>query len=168
MNEKNPTRRRRWPRGRCGSCDFRTGHRQRGRSARASRHEKRDQGRSCAVERPSPRPRKWSRTPTPRRGRNWNAKRLIQRRKRRPRRRPNNQNQGRPPRERAVQRRRRSERREPPSKAIIMHACRGRTRLRFPDRKGQNAFFEVLCDEVLKIPGIIQVEGTPRYWQASS
>jgi hypothetical protein len=45
--------------------------------------------------------------------------------------------------------------------ARVAHACTGRTRLSFPDRKEQRAFFEQICDGTLHLPGVRQVEGRP-------
>ena len=45
--------------------------------------------------------------------------------------------------------------------ALIAHACAGRLRLSFPDRKEQRPFFEGICDAVLRLPGVTKVEGRP-------
>jgi hypothetical protein len=45
--------------------------------------------------------------------------------------------------------------------ALVAHACTGRTRLSFPDRKEQRSFFEQICDATLRLPGVRQVEGRP-------
>jgi hypothetical protein len=45
--------------------------------------------------------------------------------------------------------------------AIVAHACAGRIRLSFPDRKDQRSFFEEVCDATLRLPGVSEVEGRP-------
>lgn len=50
--------------------------------------------------------------------------------------------------------------RELPS-AVVAHACAGRLRLSFPDRKEQRPFFEEICEAVLQLPGVTKVEGRP-------
>lgn len=46
--------------------------------------------------------------------------------------------------------------------ALVAHACAGRTRLSFLDRKEQRSFFEEVCDATLRLPGVSKVEGRPR------
>ena len=43
----------------------------------------------------------------------------------------------------------------------LAHACHGRTRLVLRDRKGDRAFFESFCDDILALDGITEVEGRP-------
>ncbi len=62
-----------------------------------------------------------------------------------------------------MQQRRRSSRprTEPLPRAVIKHACPGRTRFGFADHKGNRAFFTSLCDAALELPDVLQVEARP-------
>ena len=55
--------------------------------------------------------------------------------------------------------RKRARRRKPDVVAELAHMCSGRTRLVVRERKGERAFFEQLCDDVLALEGITEVEG---------
>ncbi len=55
--------------------------------------------------------------------------------------------------------RKRARRRKPDVVAELAHMCSGRTRLVVRERKGERAFFEQLCDAVLALEGITEVEG---------
>ena len=55
--------------------------------------------------------------------------------------------------------RKRARRQKPSEAAELAHKCVGRTRLVLRDRKGERAFFEQLCDDVLALPGVTEVEG---------
>lgn len=46
-----------------------------------------------------------------------------------------------------------------PCLACIAHASPERTRLRFPDRRGDVEFFETLCDRIMRLTGVRSVEG---------
>jgi hypothetical protein len=41
----------------------------------------------------------------------------------------------------------------------MAHNCASRVRLSFSGKKGDKPFFEALCDEVVKLPGVIEAEG---------
>lgn len=43
--------------------------------------------------------------------------------------------------------------------AEVAHSCLGRTRLVLRDKKGDRAFFEQFCDDVLELQGVVEVEG---------
>ena len=55
--------------------------------------------------------------------------------------------------------RKRARRRKPVVVAELAHTCPGRKRLVVRERKGERAFFEELCDDVLALEGITEVEG---------
>lgn len=60
-----------------------------------------------------------------------------------------------------MSRRRRASKGQDVPVASLAHACTGRARLCFSEKRGERQFFEALCDETVKLPGVKQVEARP-------